>query len=356
MDSDSLKVGITTDKTTPSGEVGRSDDETRWAVRASPTGSFNCYLIRIWPSVFRQHLVSKFRVVNVKRKLTLARLTLCSDDYGLNTGINDAILTLVSAGRLNAVSCMVVSPAFDANPLIKAVSCAPLPVQIGLHLTMTEYIPLAAMPCLTRDGCFPSVGSLLAKSHLRRINRAEIRLELERQFNAFERAFSRPPDFVDGHQHIHIFPGIREDVIALIAARMGHYEPNPCWVRCCDAPTADLIAMRDPRAVLLATMSRQQRPHRLRAGLRSNERFYGVNTFDRRQSFRRLMQGWLGLVAKRPSSALIMCHPGLGIPSAGDTIAARRADEFSYLQGAQFTEDLVTFGLALDECPQSSQA
>lgn len=278
----------------------------------------------------------------------MKRLTLCSDDYGLNPGVNDAILTLVLAGRLNAVSCMAVSPAFDGRSLIEATARSPIPVQIGLHLTLTEYAPLTAMPHFAKNGLFPSVGSLLVQSHLRRIDRAEVRHEFERQFDVFENVFGRPPDFVDGHQHVHIFPGIRKDVVNLAAARLRGQGTTSGWLRCCDAPTADLIAMRNPRAILLAAMSRRHRSQRVRAGLLSNARFYGVNTFNRQRSFRALMQRWLGFVAKGSSSALIMCHPGGGAPVEGDPIAERRADEFSYLNSDQFIEDLSTFDLSLD--------
>ena len=282
----------------------------------------------------------------------MAHLTLCADDYGLSADINDAILTLVRTGRLNAVSCMAIGSVFDDAPLLAAVTEAPFTVQVGLHLTLTEYTPLAAMPRLAKEGRFPSVGSLLAKSHLRQTDRAELREELARQFDAFERTFGRKPDFVDGHQHVHIFPGIREDVAELAAARMGTKETGSGWVRCCAAPMSDLIALRNPRAVLLNAMSRRQRPHLLRAGLHSNQRFYGVNTFDRHHSYRTLMQAWLKLAAKESSSTLIMCHPGLGGENPEDPIAARRADEFSYLQSDQFEEDLLAFGMTLGNQPQ----
>ena len=284
---------------------------------------------------------------DVKKGTFLARLTLCADDYGLNADVNDAILALVKAGRLNAVSCMAVGSAFEAQPLLDAISGAPIPVQIGLHLTLTEYKPLTAMPHLADAGMLPPVGSLLLDSHLRRINRVEIAREFESQFDAFEGAFGRLPDFMDGHQHIQIFPGIREDVINLLTTRKFGGETNRGWVRCCDAPTADLITQRNPRAILLAAMARRQRTRLARAGLHSNERFYGVNTFDQRESYRTLMRRWLRLVAKKTSPALIMCHPGQGAPNADDPISARRLDEFTYLDSPHFPEDLATLGLSL---------
>ena len=37
--------------------------------------------------------------------------------------------------------------------------------------------------------------------------------EVRAQFEAFADAFGRPPDFVDGHQHVHLFPQVREAVL-----------------------------------------------------------------------------------------------------------------------------------------------
>ena len=41
----------------------------------------------------------------------LRRIWLCADDYGLAEGVNRAIRDLISHGRLNATSVMVVGPA-----------------------------------------------------------------------------------------------------------------------------------------------------------------------------------------------------------------------------------------------------
>ncbi len=277
----------------------------------------------------------------------MVSFTLCADDYGLNSEVNNAINALVRDGRLNAVSCMAVGNAFNAPTLLEAVSEAPLPVEIGLHLTLTEYAPLAAMPKLTEEVVLPQVEQLLIKSHLRRINRAEVFLELERQFNAFESAFGRKPDFVDGHQHVQIFPGIRDEVVNLVVSRLGEAKAGSCWVRCCDSPISDLFFSPNLRAVLLAAMSRRQKGRLASAGLRYNDRFYGVNTFDPAQSFRTLMQGWLQKVARREDHTLIMCHPGMPGSDPADPIATRRPDEYSYLASHDFTDDLERFEVQL---------
>ena len=271
------------------------------------------------------------------------RFTLCADDYGLNPEISFAILELIRNSRLNSVSCMLTKRDFNPKPLIEKIKQSPLRIETGLHLTLTEYAPLGPMPDLAPHGTLPSVGKLLTKAHLRRVNLAEITQELTRQFDAFEAAFRKVPDFVDGHQHVHIFPGIRDVVTRLAGERM----QAGGWIRCCDAPVPDLLHLRSPRAMLLASMARQQRKLLTAADITHNSRFYGVNSFDVKQPFRALMQNWLQCIAMSNSPALIMCHPGHTGTDPLDPIAARRPDEFGYLNSTGFIEDMQRHKLSL---------
>ena len=46
-------------------------------------------------------------------------------------------------------------------------------------------------------------------------------------------AFGRPPDFIDGHQHVHLFPQVRDAVLKVAA------EAAPdAWLRQCGRPRA----------------------------------------------------------------------------------------------------------------------
>ena len=106
----------------------------------------------------------------------MARLTLCADDFGLGPEIDEAILSLIEQGRLNAVSCMPTGPTFGANiaSLLDAAHHAPIPVQIGLHLTFTEYSPAGEMPELAPDGVLPEIGTLIRKAYTGQLHRPEI--------------------------------------------------------------------------------------------------------------------------------------------------------------------------------------
>ena len=58
-------------------------------------------------------------------------------------------------------------------------------------------------------------------------------IEVATQVEAFVTAFGRPPDFIDGHQHVHLFPQVRDAVLKVAA------ETAPsAWVRQCGRPRA----------------------------------------------------------------------------------------------------------------------
>ena len=43
-------------------------------------------------------------------------------------------------------------------------------------------------------------------------------IEIASQLRTFIDAFGRPPDFLDGHQHVHLFPQVRDAFLKVVAA------------------------------------------------------------------------------------------------------------------------------------------
>lgn len=288
----------------------------------------------------------------------MPRLTICADDFGLNRPVDEAIIDLVREGRLNAVSCMAGGDDFaqSASNLREAAENAPIKVEIGLHLTLTEYVPLGPMPTIAPDGHLPSVGALLLKSHLGGLKSAEIDAEAARQWGRFQDVMGRAPDFIDGHQHAHLMPGIRESVIEHARAKL----PAHGWVRSClaDHPELRLTTLSSWRVRIISGLARKMQRLVGNAGLSSNSHFYGINDFNKGEDFAGLMQDWLRLAASRSDWSVIMCHPGLPstigrkaaddrVKPVHDPIAARRPDEYAYFAGPEFPADLAKFGLTL---------
>ena len=150
---------------------------------------------------------------------TPRRIWLCADDYGLAEGVNRAIRDLISRGRLNATSVMVVGPAIGRNEVteLQAAAAASPRCAIGLHATLTApFRPLSMHFRPVDGGMFLPFPTLLRSGLLRRLDPEMIEDELLVQLAAFKELFGRAPDFVDGHQHAQLFPQVRDAFLAAV--------------------------------------------------------------------------------------------------------------------------------------------
>ncbi|WP_282094938.1 ChbG/HpnK family deacetylase [Epibacterium ulvae] len=276
----------------------------------------------------------------------MIHFTLCADDFGLHQGTDDGIIELVQAGRLNAVSCMSVGGTLVQNAGRLQQAVTETSVQIGLHLTFTEYAPVGLMPHLAPEGVLPSIGTLIQKAHLRQLHKDEIAEQVLRQIQVFTETFGRLPDFIDGHQHAHILPGIRYEVIAAVLNM-----PRGVWVRSCDLPFSRILTLgvSTQRAAIISALARRLKRELVRHHVLTNDVFYGVNDFEPEQDFGNMMRVWLDAAHKSGKPALIMCHPGyLKTVDVLDPIAIRRPDELSYLASKQFKQDMILRDMTLD--------
>src|SRR5215207_10914361 len=103
----------------------------------------------------------------------LRRIWLCADDYGLAEGVNRAIRDLISRGRLNATSVMVVGPAIlraEVAALQDTAANSPR-CAIGLHATLTApFGPLTMHFRPTDGGLFLPFPKLLRSGLMRRLD------------------------------------------------------------------------------------------------------------------------------------------------------------------------------------------
>lgn len=266
----------------------------------------------------------------------MPELLLCADDFGLRPGVDRAIAELVEQGRIGAFSCLTNLPRWpDAATRVAALRARAL---AGLHLNLTEGAPASAE--LARQWPrLPALGRLIAAAHLRCLPRAAIAAEVDAQWQAFERATGRVPDFIDGHQHVHHLPGVRETVVER-AARAGVALRSTARV----AGPGDAFK----RSVIERSGGRALERLARRRGVMRNAILLGAYGFA--GDYRVRMRGWLMQVPA--AGALLFCHPGYseGAPESEallDPIAAARDREFAYLAGDAFAADLATAGVTL---------
>jgi predicted glycoside hydrolase/deacetylase ChbG (UPF0249 family) len=268
-------------------------------------------------------------------------IVLCADDYAIAPGVSRAILELIDAGRISATSCLAISPAWTEH----AARLRPRDgrADIGLHLALTDFAPLGAMPRLAPAGRLPPLSRLLALALSRRLDADEIAGEVGRQIDRFAAEFGRPPDFIDGHQHVHQLPVVRDAVTAHLRRL-----PPATYVRLCDEPAGAIMrrGVAPTRALVISLLGKGLR-RRVR-GLRiaANERFAGVRDFDEAQPYRDL---FLKFIADRAGLLLVMCHPGIADAdlAAVDPVTAPREDEYRYLASDTFASDLARAGVRI---------
>src|SRR3954471_9269148 len=122
----------------------------------------------------------------------LRRIWLCADDYGLAEGVNRAIRDLISRGRLNATSVMVVGSAIgrDEVAALQSVAASSPRCAIGLHATLTApFRPLTIHFRPLDGGMFLGFPAMLRAGLLRRLDPEIIHAELMVQLSAFKELF-----------------------------------------------------------------------------------------------------------------------------------------------------------------------
>jgi chitin disaccharide deacetylase len=261
------------------------------------------------------------------------RIWLCADDYGISPGVNRAIRDLIGRGRLNATSVMVVGPAIgrdEVSALATAAAGSPR-CGIGLHVTLTApFRPLTMHFQPLDGGMFVSFPKLLRAGLLGRLDPEIIRAELMVQLTAFSGMFGRAPDFVDGHQHAQLFPGVRDAFLTAVKEAA----PN-AWVRQGGRHAPLARRLGSPKALFLDILSARFRRRAARANIAFNPAFAGAYDFSRQPDFGDLMRQFL---EDLPEGGLIMCHPGFVDDTlvSLDPLTLHREHEHAFLGGEDF--------------------
>ena len=272
----------------------------------------------------------------VNRMIANSSIILCSDDFAMTRGVSEAILSLAEEGRLSATSAIVTTVHWPTYA--KSVMRLRDRIAVGLHLNLTFGHPLGPMRELAPNGVLPHWDKLIQRTMTGRINRLEIASEFERQLHRFEAEAGFPPDFIDGHHHIHVLPVIRHVVIEVLSRRF---------------PARDIL-LRDPsdnpvriigrriaagKALSIACLAIGFRQLGVAQGFLVNAGFSGYSTFGA-VPYEREFKAFLRY---RGPQHMIMCHPGFADDELGslDSIARRRREEYAVLSTRPDIPDLI---------------
>ncbi len=249
-------------------------------------------------------------------------IALCADDYALHPAVDAGVQQLAELGRLSATSCMTTAPRW--REAARALPALRQQLAVGLHFNLTDDHGVAANT---------GIGSIIAQAYTGRLHAAALRSAWRQQLDAFEDALGTPPDYVDGHQHVHQLPTVRRAMLDELEQRYGSQRP---WIR----STVPAGALRwQPKAAVIAllggaTLTRQLRTQHWPM----NHGFGGVYGFDAPtpSAYGQHMERWLSACR---NGSLLMCHPA-NTPVDGDAIGQQRPVEFAYLRSAEFGDAL----------------
>ncbi len=267
------------------------------------------------------------------------RIILCADDYGISPAVSGAIRDLIEKRRINATSVMVTAPTFSHAEAAALREAAGDHAAIGLHLTLTApfgpHAPGFAPLC---DGAFPPLASMARRGLSRSLTPALLDAEIAGQFAAFRNAFGRAPDYIDGHQHIHVFPQISEALM-----RVTKHAAPQAWLRQCGRAVRKSL---EPKGLVLDALSRRFRRLAATHGLRTNPAFAGTYAFRAGADYAALFPDFLDGM---PDGGVIMCHPGIVDAELArlDPLTDLREREYAYFLGDAFAQLLQRRGYGL---------
>lgn len=256
-------------------------------------------------------------------------LILNADDYAMDEGVDAAVLALAARGTLTAASAMVLAPRWpEAGRRL-----ADVEISCGLHLDLTStFVPETNLP--------RALPALMGVAFLGQLDRAALKRTVERQLERYDGVMKAPPDFVDGHQHVHQLPGVREVLTQALRTRYGALAEGIALRLCLARRWRGLKA-----AIIEGTGASALARLAARGGHPANSDFAGVYGFSPGADLAHLWRGWLcGLVGEAP---LIMCHVATQEAPGGapDSIRGARLAEWRWLSSSAFGDLCTELGV-----------
>ena len=266
-------------------------------------------------------------------------IVLCADDYGQNPAISQAIIHLLQKKRLSAVSCMTNS----VHWMQYGMELAPYKnqVDLGLHVNFTEGAPLSSLFIKHHGQRLLPLPRVLIKAYLRQWDKRAILAEIHAQLDQFIHVMKQPPDFIDGHQHIHQLPVIRDAIFDLYEKRL-----RACgsYLRCVYNNTFFQIMSEGyfKKLIIQFLGASQFKSEMIQRCIAHNTSFAGI--YDFHQKNKHYADRFPVFLKQIQDGGLIMCHPGMhrgdeqDVSSESDTIHQARYQEYAYFLSDLFLQ------------------
>jgi len=268
----------------------------------------------------------------------MKQLIVNADDLGLSPGVNDGIFQAADIGCVRSATALTGAPFFEQGlAKIKGLD----KVGVGIHLNLTGVWDAQSK---TTKSCFfrGTPGPLLTACIRGKADLDFVENSLRQQIEAFLRT-KQIPTHIDGHHHIHVFPGIAE-LVARLAKEYGIRKarlPIDGWAsfRPCSGALVKRLAV--------SWMSYKAAPLFKAQGILTSDRFFGFGLMGRKDYDNRFINLLHHL---DDGTTEIMTHPGLKEDQAYllDSLSSEhRAIEQLALSSPEIFEVIESLGIRL---------
>lgn len=274
-------------------------------------------------------------------------LTIVADDYGMGRETSRGILDLAREGRITATVLIVNCD--DAARAVREWQAARPDADLGWHPNLTLDRPLLSaeqVSSLVRpDGTFWPLGPFLKRVCLGQIRAADVLAEWRAQYQRFIELAGHPPDLVNSHQHVSLFPPCRSVLWQILTKR----DARP-YVRRVVEPGGALARVPGARVkrTVLSVLGGKAARAAARLGLPGCDWLAGV-TDPACVADAKFWRRWIGRLDR--GSVEVCCHPGYRDATlvgrdcdAGEGLL-RREREAGLLRSNSFREACTQAGL-----------
>jgi len=240
------------------------------------------------------------------------KIITCADDFGISSEINKGIIEAHSKGILTSTALLVNAP--KTQEAMELAQNHPS-LEVGLHLSIVEGIALtgnrfpelldeysyfSGSPCLQRNW-----KKFLIAFFCNKISKQALKEELETQIQFFLKNFPSIP-FLNGTQHLHLFPSVNDIVIDLCKK----YHINTVRTFTTNS-YLQISSFRSAQESILKILSHQFQKKSKNSDIRFTNSFYGFCEGGQ-LSTKKLLR----ILSNLPNSGTheIMFHPGYDCP------------------------------------------
>ncbi|KAM9810804.1 carbohydrate deacetylase [Neosynchiropus ocellatus] len=244
------------------------------------------------------------------------KLVVTGDDFGYCPRRNQGIVDCFLAGGVSSVSLLVnACAAQEAADLAKRHS-----IPIGLHANLSEGVPVSpslqrASTLVTPQGFFHGKTGFRQQLEKRQLSMKQVEVELRAQVQRFRELTGHLPQHMDGHQHVHVLPEVRDVFAQVLSDLKIPYTRVPVepGLHSCSWLPAHLrrfYAQVEKDAL-------ESIPVFSRFGIRWPDVYLGLTTMGQNMSVSNLQRALRHALATAPSTsdeavvtAELMVHPG----------------------------------------------